>query len=236
MMQQSSRRPPQYPTPTIAPRPLPASSSTSPSQARSVASPPQPAASRPGSPPPPPAAPAYGARSKRDVVVRSIGLKLLSVGGILHASMILMTLVIILVMAMGGDARVALVVKTIKAHGPGLWTWTLFATFTSFVLGFVMLYNAIGTLSLTPWSARTAKLWSGTWLVLSSVALIINLGWIFPILRDASPDRFSPARLLILTCLHVAAGIIWPGIVLAYMNTRHIKRSYARVAEGASAM
>jgi hypothetical protein len=104
------------------------------------------------------------------------------------------------------------------------------------VLGFVLLYNAIATLSLTPWSARAMKLWSGVWLAMSLAAVIVNLGWIFPLLRDAAPERFSFARTLTLTWLHIAAGVIWPGIVLFYMNTRHVKQTYARVASGASAM
>src|SRR6187399_1432092 len=122
MMQQSSRRPPQYPTPaTPAPQRPPAKAGVA-----------------KGSPPPPSPAPTYRARATRDVVVRSPGLKLLSILGILHASMILMTLVVVLVMALGGDARVGLVITTIKNTGMLLWTWTLFAIFTSFVLGFVM--------------------------------------------------------------------------------------------------
>src|SRR4051812_2927280 len=104
MMQQSSRRPPKYPTPGYVPPPTPTTTA---------------AAQRPAAtgvakatPPPAPPAPTYGARSRRDVVVRSPGLKLLSVFGILHASMILMALVVVLVMGLGGDARVGLVMTT----------------------------------------------------------------------------------------------------------------------------
>jgi hypothetical protein len=170
------------------------------------------------------------------VVMRTLGLKLLSVVGILHASLILMALVVILVMAVGGDARVAQIIKTIKDSSVLLWTWTLCTLATSFVLGAVMLYNAIATLSLTPWSERATKVWSAVWLALSVVALAINLGWIYPLLKEASPDRFNFGRLLIVTWVHIAAGVIWPGIVLFYMNTRHVKQAYARVAGGASAM
>jgi hypothetical protein len=223
MMQQSSRRPPSYPVPASAPAPVPAR----PRSAGSVSA----------NPPAPPHAYATATSSRRsDVVVRTFGLKLLSVVGILHASVILMALVVILVMALGGDARIGLAIKTIKQTSTLLWTWTLFALFTSFVLGFVLLYNAIATLSLTPWSERTTKLWSVIWLALSLVAVTVNLGWIYPVLKEASPDRFGFARTLILTCLHIAVGVMWPGFVLFYMNTRPVKRAYARVASGASAM
>jgi hypothetical protein len=150
--------------------------------------------------------------------------------------MILMALVVILVMALGGDARIALIAKTIRNVGAAPWTWTLFSLFASFVLGFVMLYNAIATLSLTPWSERATKLWSAVWLGMSLVSVIVNLGWIAPALRDASPDRFTFARMLLATCAQVAAGIIWPGIVLFYMNTRAVKQAYARMKSGAAAM
>jgi hypothetical protein len=220
MMQQSSRRPPSYPTPASPP-------------ARPPRSAPIPPTSSAVAPPRPPA-PASARRS--DVVVRTLGLRLLSIVGILHASMILMALVVILVMALGGDARIALIGKTIREAGAMPWTWTLFSLFASLVLGFVMLYNAIATLSLTPWSERATKLWSAAWLGMSLVSLIVNLGWIVPALRDASPDRFSFARMLLATCAHVAAGVIWPGIVLFYMNTRGVKQAYARMKGGAAAM
>jgi len=147
-----------------------------------------------------------------------------------------MMLVVVLVMALGGDARVGLVITTIKNASTLLWTWALFAFFTSFVLGFVMLYDAIALLSLTPWSARAMKLWSGVWLGLSAIAIIVNLAWIYPLLREASPDRFSVARTLLATALHVSVGVLWPGLVLLYMNTRHVKNTYARIASGASTM
>ena len=221
-MQQSSRRPPSYPTPTATPPPSPRPR----------------AGQTPAAAHPTPPASGYTPHASRrsDVVVRTLGLKLLAVVGILHASTILMGLVVILVMALGGDARVGLVIRTIKQASTPLWTWTLFALFTSFVLGFVMLYNAIATLSLTPWSQRATKLWSAVWLGLSLIAVIVNLGWIYPALKDASPERFSFARTLIATWLHIAVGVIWPGIVLFYMNTRPVKQAYARVASGASAM
>jgi hypothetical protein len=219
MMQQSSRRPPSYPTPASTPARPP----------RSAPIPPAPTAA-------PPRPPAPSSARRNDVVVRTLGLRLLSIVGILHASMILMALVVILVMALGGDARIALIAKTIRDIGAMPWTWTLFSVFASFVLGFVMLYNAIATLSLTPWSERATKLWSTAWLGMSLFSVIVNVGWIVPALRDASPDRFTFGRMLFATCAHVAAGIIWPGIVLFYMNTRGVKQAYARVKSGAAAM
>ncbi|MEA2734633.1 MAG: hypothetical protein QOE14_1084, partial [Humisphaera sp.] len=182
------------------------------------------------------ASPAKTKTATHGVVVRSTGLRLLSILGILHASLVLMAVVVILVMAAGGDARIASISQTIRQAGTILWTATLFTLATSFVLGFVMLYNAIGTLSLTPWSQRAMKLWSGVWLALSLAALIVNLGWIYPALKLASPERFTFARLLLVTWFHIAVGVIWPGAVLFYMNTRHVKQAYARVAGGASAM
>ena len=170
------------------------------------------------------------------MVVRPLALKLIAILGILHASLLLMALVILLVMALGGDARVAMIIRTIKSSGMLLWTWTLFSVLTSFVLGFVMLYNAIGVLSIMPWSQRATKVWSTVWLTLSTVALIVNLTCIYPALREASPDRFAFGRMLAVTWLHIAAGIIWPGIVLFYVNARKVKQAYARVASGASAM
>ena len=222
MMQQSSRRPPNYPTP-----------------ASMLARPPRAAPIPPGgaaAAPPRPPAPAPASARRNEVVVRTLGLRLLSIVGILHASMILMALVVILVMALGGDARIALIAKTIRDTGAFPWTWTLFFLFASFVLGFVMLYNAIATLSLTPWSERATKLWSTAWLAMSLVGVIMNLGWIGPALRDASPDRFTFGRILLATCAQVVAGIVWPGIVLFYMNTRGVKQAYARVKSGAAAM
>jgi hypothetical protein len=221
MMQQSSRRPPNYPTPSTTP--------ARPSRAAPTA---PPANITPAPPRPPAPVPAR----RNDVVVRTLGLRLLSIVGILHASTILMALVVILVMALGGDARIALIATTIRNIGATPWTWTLFSLFASFVLGFVMLYNAIATLSLTPWSERATKLWSAAWLGMSLVSLIVNLGWIGAALRDASPDRFTFARMLLATCAHVTAGIIWPGIVLFYMNTRTVKQAYARMKSGAAAM
>jgi hypothetical protein len=227
MMPPSSRRlPPSYPTPTVPPRAGTAAAAPATKPA---------AGARPASPPRPPA-PAYTKRPARDVVVRTFGLKLLSVVGILQASMILMLLVVLLVMALGGDARVGMIVRTIKGSSTAVWSWTLFALFTSFVLGAVMLYNAIATLSLIPWSERATKLWSAVWLALSVVTVIVNLGWVYPLLREASPDRFTFARTLAVTWLHLAAGVVWPAFVLFYMNTRHVKQAYARVASGASAM
>jgi hypothetical protein len=231
-MQQSSRRPPSYPQPTYA-QPRAREAQPPPQQQQRSAT-----ASSSGLPPapPPPTAPVGRARVS-GVVVRTLGLKLLSVVGILHASAILMALVVVIVMGLGGDARVGLAMKTIKAQaGVGLWTWTLCAIAVSFVLGFVMLNNAIGTLSLTPWSQRATKVWATVWLALSAVAIVVNLAWVFPMLKEASPERFSSARLLAVTCAHVAAGVVWPGIVLFYVNTRHVKQAYARVAGGASAM
>jgi hypothetical protein len=222
-MQQSSRRPPSYPTPTHAPA------------ARPPATPPaKRAASAP--PAPPAVAPAYANRPARGIVVRTLGLKILSVAGILHASLILMGIVVLLVMGLGGDARVGMAVRTIKDGSSALWTWTLFALFASFVLNAVMLYNAIATLSLIPWSERATKLWSAVWLAMSVVAIVVNLGWIFPLLKDAAPDRFSFARTLIVTWLHIALGVICPAFVLFYMNSRGVRQAYARVAGGASAM
>src|SRR5690242_1283961 len=107
MMQQSSRRPPSYPTPASTP-------------ARPPRSAPIPPASKASAPPRPPA-PASARRN--DVVVRTLGLRLLSIVGILHASIILMALVVILVMALGGDARIALIAKTIRDIGAMPWTW-----------------------------------------------------------------------------------------------------------------
>ena len=188
-------------------------------------------------PPRPPAPAAQFATPRRaDVVVRTLGLRLLAVGGILHASSILMALVVILVMALGGDSRVSLVMKTIRETGSGVWTWTLFALFTSIVLGFVMLYNAIGMLSLTPWSQRATKIWSSVWLAMSIAAVAVNMIWIYPALNDASPDRFSSARTMLATMVHIVFGVVWPGIVLFYMSTRQVKQAYARVAGGAAAM
>jgi hypothetical protein len=224
-MQQSSRRPPNYPTPTHAPAARPAAIPTAPAKRGSSAPPPRPAVAR-----------AYVNRPARGVVVRTLGLKILSVAGILHASLILMGIVVLLVMALGGDARVGMAVRTIKNGSGALWTWTLFALFTSFVLNAVLLYNAIATLSLIPWSERATKLWSAVWLALSVVAIVVNLGWVFPLLKDAAPDRFSFARTLIVTWLHIAAGVGWPAFVLFYMNTRGVRQAYARVAGGASAM
>lgn len=222
-MQQSSRRPPSYPSPTyVQPTTQPAAAAPQRSPRTHAAAPPKLAA-----------APTQFGAASRDVVVRPLGLQILSVAGILHASLTLMAIVVILVMAVGGDARVAEVNRTIKQN-MGLWTWTLFATLTAFVLGFVLLYNAIGTLSLAPWSQRATKVWSTVWLALGAVALIINLGWIYPMLKDASPERFSFARLLLVTWAHIAAGIIWPAVVLFYMNTRHVKQAYARLARGAA--
>src|SRR5687768_2928862 len=101
MMQQSSRRPPNYPPPTYAPPP--SSRGRAPQQPQT-----------PGSPVRPPVPAAYAARSQRDVVVRTTALKLLAIVGILHASLLLMALVVVLVMAVGGDARLALIIRTIK--------------------------------------------------------------------------------------------------------------------------
>ena len=225
-MQQSSRRPPSYPTPTHAPGARPPATI-----------PPAPAKRASSAPPAPPAvAPAYASRRARGVVVRTLGLKILSVAGILHASLVLMGIVVLLVMGLGGDARVGMAVRTIKDGSSALWTWTLFALFTSFVLNAVLLYNAIATLSLIPWSARATKLWSAVWLATSVVAIVVNLGWVFPLLKDAAPDRFSFARTLIVTWLHIALGVIWPAFVLFYMNSRSVRQAYARVAGGASAM
>ena len=168
--------------------------------------------------------------------MRSLGLKLLSVVGILHASVVLMALVVLVVMAVGGDARLGQVLSTVKAGSTLLWTWALCLAAVSFVLGFVMLYNAIGTLSLAPWSQRATKLWAAVWLAISAAALAVNLVWIYPMLRDASPERFTFGRLLLVTWLHITAGVIWPAVVLFYMNTRHVKQAFARVAGGASAM
>lgn len=168
--------------------------------------------------------------------MHTLGLKLLAILGIVHASMILMALVVLIVMAVGGDARVGQAIGTLKAASTLLWTATLCALAISFVLGFVMLYNAIGVLSLTPWSQRATKLWAAVWLALAAATLVVNLAWTYPLLQRASPERFSFARLLVVTSLHIAAGIIWPAIVLFYMNTRHVKQVYARVASGAAAL
>ena len=229
-MPQSSRRPPSYPTPAYAPPPSSSAGGAAAAAPSRNRAPRQPAAV------PPAVAPAYAARPQRGVVMRSLGLKLLSVGGILHASGVLMALVVLLVMAIGGDARVGQVIRTIKSASTPIWTWTLCAVAIAFVLGFVMLYNAIGTLSLTPWSQRATKLWAAAWLALATAALLVNLAWVYPMLKDAAPDRFTAARLMLVTCVHVAAGILWPAAVLFYMNTRHVKDTYARVANGAAAM
>jgi hypothetical protein len=187
--------------------------------------------------PPQPHFPAAPARLPQagGVVVRPTGLKILSVGGILHASLVLMALVVVGVMALGGDARLAMMIKTVR-QSTGVWCWTLFALATSFVLGFVMLYNAVGTLSLTPWSLRTSRLWAGVWLGLSALTLLVNLAWTYPMLKQSMPHHFTFGRLLIVTWLQIFAGIVWPGIVLFYMNTRTVKQLYARLAGGASAM
>ena len=222
-MQQSSRRPPNYPPPAYPPP-----------QTRGTRAPQPP--QTPASAARPPVAPAYAPRAQRDIVIRTVGLKLLAVGGTIHASLVLMALVILLVMAAGGDARVGLIMRTIKNASTPLWTWTLCSLAISFVLGSVMLYTAIGTLSLTPWTQRATKIWSTAWLALSCAALVINLGWIYPMLKEASPDRFTFARTLAMTWIHIAAGVIWPAVVLFYMNTRHVKQAYARIAGGASAI
>ena len=183
------------------------------------------------------AAPRAGASSARatGVVVRPWGLRLLSAGSIVHASLILMAVVVLGVMALGGDARVGLAMKALR-QSTVVWCWTLFFVATSFVLGFVLLYNAIGTLSLTPWSQRTAKLWAIVWMALASVGLLVNLAWAYPMLKEASPGHFSFGRLLIVTWLHIAGGIIWPAFVLFYMNSRTVKQAYARLAGGAAAI
>src|SRR5687768_6476393 len=114
MMQQSSRRPPSYPPPTrLPPAPVPRAPSQ---QAATMAAPGAVRASSSASPPPP-APSTYTNSAKRDVVVRPLALKLLAIVGILHASVVLMALVILFVMALGGDARVALIIRTIKASG-----------------------------------------------------------------------------------------------------------------------
>src|SRR5687768_17554225 len=122
-MQQSSRRPPSYPAPTYAqPTAPPAPSPSSPRASRSPAGRSQ---VLPAPPPPPAVHP-----SQRAVVIRPWGLHVLSVGGIVHASLTLMVLVVILVMAVGGDARVAEVNRTIRQQSTALWTWTLFSLLT----------------------------------------------------------------------------------------------------------
>ena len=230
-----SRRPPAYPQPTTAPAPAaPAPATLTATRGRVQPS----MASRAPVPPPPqgkfPAAPAPLSRTS-GVVVQPLGLKILSVGGILHASLVLMAVVVVAVMALGGDARLAMMIKTLR-QSTGVWSWTLFAGATAFVLGFVMLYNAIGTLSLTPWSLRTSKLWASVWLALATATLLVNLAWTYPMLKQAMPHHFSFGRLLIVTWLHIFAGILWPGIVLFYMNTRAVKQLYTRLAGGAAAM
>ena len=147
-----------------------------------------------------------------------------------------MALFVIIVMAVGGDARVAEANRTIKQQSMALWTWTIFALLTAFVLGFVMLYNAIGMLSVAPWSHRTTRIWSAVFLALATVALVVNLGWIYPMLKDAEPDRFNFARLLTVTWLHIAAGIVWPIVVLVYLNLRHVKQTFQRIAGGAASI
>ena len=230
VMQQSSRRPPTYPAPSYVPPPQ--------QPPRPVAGGAATPAGKRGNPPTPPPVAATHAKqpAARGVVVRTFGLKVLSCAAILHASLVLMAIVVLLVMALGGDARVGLVVRTIKNQSAALWTWTLFALFTSFVLGSVLLYSAIATLSLIPLSQRATKLWSAAWLALSVAAIVVNLGWVYPLLKEASPDRFTFARTLAATWLHIAAGVIWPAFVLVYMNTRGVRQAYARVAGGASAM
>ena len=259
-MPQSSRRPPAYPSPVPASRPAPAparrpvsapatpESATPDSATLKSATPATPAPagvapSRSPAPRKPPAPPvpqvASAARQNpahRDVVVRTLGLKLLGVAGIVHASLVLMALVVLGVLAAGGDARVGFATSAIRATSAPLYTWTLCAAALSFVLTAVMLYNAIGTLSLTPWSQRATKIWAAAWLALAAVALVVNLGWIYPLLRAASAERFTTGRLMLVTALHVAAGLAWPVIVLGAMNTRHVKQIYARVASGAASM
>ena len=112
----------------------------------------------------------------------------------------------------------------------------LFVLATSFVLGFVLLYNAIGTLSLTPWSQCTTKLWAIVWLAMASIALAINLGWTYPVLKVASPPHFTFTRLMVVTWMHIAVGIIWPAVVLIYMNSRTVKQAYKHIADGAATM
>lgn len=221
-MQQSSRRPPSYPTPANAP----ASQATKPSSAPRPAVVSAPVTTRP----------LYAFTERAPVVFRPRWIQLLGVGGIVHASAILMTLVVLAVMSLGGDSRVALVTRAIRGHSPVLWTWSLFAFATTFVLGFVLLYNAIGTLSISPWSRRTSVRWSAVFLALATVALIVDLGWIYPLLKDASQERFSFARLLMLTWAHILAGIVWPALVLFTMNTRRVKDLYTRIAGGAAMM
>ena len=225
-MQQSSRRPPTYPTPAYAP---PAQHPTKPSSESATSR-----ANRPA--PVTTAQPAYALSARAPIVIRPLWLQLLGVGGVLHASGVLLTLVVLAVMSLGGDSRLASVTSAIRSHSAVLWTWSLFAFATSFVLGFVLLYNAIGTLSLSPWSRRTNIRWSAVWLALATVALIVNLGSIYPLLKQASPDRFTFARLLIVTWAHIAAGLIWPALVLFTMNTRRVRDLYARIADGASSM
>jgi hypothetical protein len=170
------------------------------------------------------------------VVIRPGWLRLLGVCGILHASTILMTLVVLSVMWLGGDSRIALMTGAVRNQSAALWSWTIFAAAGSFVLGFVLLYNSIGTLSLSPWSRRTSVTWSSVWLALAVAALIVNLGWVYPLLTKASAERFSFGRLMILTWAHIAAGVIWPGLVIATMSTRRVKELYARIASGATMM
>ena len=222
-MQQSSRRPPTYPTPAYAPAPQ---QPTRPSPSVAAGGPRPPEAPRP----------TYSVPPRASIVIRPLWLQLLGVGGILHASAILLTLVILAVMSLGGDSRLAIVTSAIRNQSALLWTWTMFAFATSFVLGFVLIYNAIGTLSLSAWSRRTSVRWSAIWLALATAALIVNLGWVYPLLKHASPERFTFARLLIVTWAHIAAGLLWPGLVLFTMNTRRVKDLYARMAAGAAAM
>jgi hypothetical protein len=231
IMQQSSRRPPTYPTPAYAPT---AQQPAKPSSAPTATTATPPRANRPAPATTP--QPAYAISARAPIVIRPLWLRLLGVGGILHASSVLLTLVVLAVMSLGGDSRLALVTSTIRNHSAALWTWSLFAFATSFVLGFVLLYNAIGTLSLSPWSRRTNVRWSSVWLALATVALIVNLGAIYPLLKQTSPERFTFARLLMVTWAHIAAGLIWPGLVLFAMKTRRVKDLYARIDSGASAM
>src|SRR5688572_7295943 len=114
-MQQASRRPPSYPTPTYAqPTRSPSAAGRPPQQARSQGD--TPLAPQGGSA-------SSGRATPQRVVLRPLGLQILGVGGIAHAGVVLMTLVVLAVMALGGDSRIGTVTSTIRQQGGGLWAW-----------------------------------------------------------------------------------------------------------------
>jgi hypothetical protein len=181
--------------------------------------------------------PAYTMPTPRGpVVFRPLWLRLLGVGGIIHASAVLMTLVVLAVIWLGGDSRIALVTTAIRGHGAVLWTWTLFASATSFVLALrAALQRDRHALAFAVVATHERPLVGGVARAGDGRA-------------DRQPRRRLPAaeervaRAIQLRTPagpdlgHILAGIAWPALVLFTMSTRRVKNLYARIADGAAMM